>query len=330
MAEFSKALQLIGLLFLVGAPGFWLLLWRPTRDHLADGEESVDATGARLRQRLRVAVLAGAAAAILGAGLDVWRCVAPLTVGLTMPERVELAGSFLWDTRLGQSRLLAAVAAFTAAPIVLWLLGRDNRTGRNAGLYLAEAAVLASGLVMGWAATAVSHAATSSVPSVTVIVDSLHLAAFIAWSGVLFGLSLIDWRQPPTGTRRATRWLCFLLGRSSAAALASVTTLILAGACLAFVLALYMSASTVAVQNALAVDYGRLIFAKGVLLSAALTLAAVNRFAVLGRLRAVVDRTTASEPAEFARIFGRLVRIEALLVLAVVATTAMLVHAAPP
>lgn len=323
MAEFATALQLAGLLLLVGAPGFWLALWRPAV--APTGARRSDETGEPLRRRLRLAVCIGAGAALLGAGLDVWRGIVPLTRGLSAGDSIALTGRFLLDTWLGTSRLVLAVAACAALPAALRLLRHSARPH----IAIAAAPWLVTALAMIWTLAATGHAATGRSPFMAMTANALHLAAFLIWAGVLLGLVLMDWRRLAAGEGAATG-LSVLLRRSSATALSAVSVLVAAGGVLAFVLALGLSATPAAAWQAFASDYGRLILLKSLLLAAALALAARNRFAILPALHAAAAGANATGATEAARKFARLVRLEALIVAGIVATTSMLAHTAPP
>lgn len=325
MAETAKAFQIVGLVLVVGAPAFWLLFWQ----RLAGRDSTIATAGATLRCRLRAAAAAGAGLALVGAGLDVWRGLAPWIGEVPMTDALELAASFLANTRLGQSRGLTIIAAAIAATFAVWILRPGEPSPPSGGLAVASQALAATAVVLGGAAVWASHASTGSAAAGAIIADAAHLAAVVAWGSVLIGLAAVDWVALEGASSQPHQPVIDLLAQTSITALVSVLVLLAAGLWLAFAHALGLSPSLSALRVAQTADYGHLIVIKAGLLLAALVPAALNRFVVIRRLKAAAQ-TQAVLRSHMLPRFGWLVRVETGVFLLLIAAAAALTQTAPP
>lgn len=196
------------------------------------------------------------------------------------------------STRLGVALLARVVLA--AAWLVLILLAARAATGRA----WMNMTVIASFLTLGTFAVS-GHASAGSPAVAHIAVDLVHLSSVAAWAGALPLFALLTGRGAPdvaTEGRRFSR----IAGRAMPVAIVS-------GALLAGGLLDGFDALT-------ATDYGRLLLAKvGVVLMVVLAGAAARR-----RLRGAPGASPRG-----------IVRVEALLVVGVLAVTTFLVGASP-
>jgi len=192
--------------------------------------------------------------------------------------------------------LLAAGAAVTASVPDL-----PRHTRSTAGLL--GSFLIASGFA--WA----GHPAAEPASATWVALDALHVLAAGAWAGGLASLMLVGLRgSSPPGTLET------LATRFSRAATVAMPITIVAG----LVLAMQIGPG---LDGMLGADWGRLLLAKVAFVAAAVVLAGVNRQRTLPAL----NRGGASA----LRAFRRLVTVECLSLVVVVAITAVLVGQPP-
>jgi copper transport protein len=215
-------------------------------------------------------------------------------------------------------KLELCFALFCLATWVNLWLDRPERELRSlAELAATGGALLAAAAVLVMPGTA-GHAAQTSPRGLTLLFDSLHLAAGSIWLGGLVGL-LVLWST--LAPRVRVDALSVSVPRFSALALGS--ELVLVG-----------SGIGEAVDHLPAVDalwrtgYGEAILVKSGLLGAALLIASGNLLRSRPRLIAAPRHPEIGEPA--ARLLRRLVSGEAVLVTAVVFAAAVLSSLAPP
>jgi copper transport protein len=206
-----------------------------------------------------------------------------------------LLGPYLLETRHGN----AVLARFVLAALLL-VAGGPPRSAGNRDR--AVSSVLGAALLLS--ITLVSHAGAQGTPA-AVLVDFLHLTGASAWAGsMLYVASLLPWPsagEAPAATESAAR-------RFSTLGLAGLT-LIAATGVYAAVLRLPDAAALTRTP------YGRALLIKIGIVCAVLCVAAVNRWVALPwMIRGVT-------PAAL----RRLMKIESLLVLAVLAMTGVLV-----
>ncbi|MDQ6836348.1 MAG: CopD family protein, partial [Actinomycetota bacterium] len=204
-----------------------------------------------------------------------------------------------------------------AAWIALWLDRPDRprrsvaELGAGGGAALAGAAVL---LIPG----AVGHAGQTSPRGLAVALDAVHLLAGSFWIGGLIGL-LVLWFSAGAQGRVAT--LGAIVPRFSAVALASVLILLGTGTGAAII---HMPTVAALWET----SYGVAILVKIGLLALACLLASGNLLRARPRLVAARAQPVLGNGA--ARLLGRLVSGEAVLVMGAVFTAAVLSSLAPP
>jgi copper transport protein len=204
-----------------------------------------------------------------------------------------------------------------AAYVSLWL-DRPEREHRSiAELAAITGAVLAAAAVLVIPGAA-GHAGQTPPRGLTVLFDWLHMSAASIWLGGLMGLLVLAARMP-----RATRVpvLSVSVSRFSNVALVSVLALAATG--------LGEAINHLPAVNALwQTGYGRAILVKTGLLATAVALAAGNLLRSRPQLIAASTRPQLGEPA--ARLLGRLVGGETMLVAGAVFVAALLSSLAPP
>jgi copper transport protein len=204
-----------------------------------------------------------------------------------------------------------------AAWISLWV-DRPEREPRS----VSELASVTGGLLGAAAVLAIpgaaGHAGQTSPRGLSLFLDWLHLASGSVWLGGLAGL-LILWLSLPAGLRVAGLSVC--VPRFSNVALPAVLALLATGTLATII---HMPALDALWDT----GYGVAILVKIGLLGAAVLLAANNRLRAKPRLIAAGERPELGPPA--ARLLGRMLSGEALLVTAAVFTAAILSSLAPP
>ena len=206
------------------------------------------------------------------------------------------------------------LALFAAAALLALWLDRPERPHRSLAALLALWGALLAGGAALLAPGASGHAAQTAPRFLSIALDWLHLVAGSLWLGGLLGL-LVLWRSLPPDRR--TAGLAVVVPRFSSVAFVSVLALIGSGTGAALI---HLPTFASLWQT----SYGKAITVKVVLLAAAMLLASVN----LLRTRPAL---AGPEPDESApRLLRRVVRGEALLVVAVVFAAAVLSSLPPP
>ncbi|GGO88243.1 transport integral membrane protein [Nocardioides phosphati] len=242
------------------------------------------------RRALRRTAWGAGAVSLAGGVLAV-----PLTVVQQRGQGLEqLVAGGSW-TGGGAAMHLGLAAVFAGLVLaVVTVVRRDQWPPR----VVRSTAVLAV-LVPACGLSLTGHSRAATPEALVMAVDVLHVVAGSAWIGGLVGLVLVLPRSRPAD-RAGT------LSRFSAFAAGSVALLVLTG--------LVMAWRVLGTWELLASAYGRLLLAKVDLVLVALAYAAVNRGLIRSGATAKV---------------GREVRVEAGLLVAVLALTAVLVNQSP-
>jgi copper transport protein len=307
----ARGLGYLAIAVALGGLAFVALCWRPAVRGEAALEPAAGALEARLWRLVWAAValgiVAGAAAVVLQAAVagetSAWTALDPAVVR-------EVLG-----TRTG-AMLGVRVAAWAALALALVLVWR-----RPSRVTVALAAVPAAVIVAGPALA--GHATTQTPIAVLTPLDIVHVAASALWIGGLVAILL----AVPAATRRLeppvrTRLLAGVLARFSPIALWSVLALVATGA----------------IQSAFHLDwslsplvdtgFGRSLLVKSGLLALLIGLGVQQRRRIIPALRAHVAGGEA--PGGAGRLLRRALRAEVLLLLGVLAATAILVGSPPP
>lgn len=205
-----------------------------------------------------------------------------------------------WTAALASAygRTLVVAAAALLFALAAWLV-----PGRMAPRGLAALAVLGSGIALA----ASGHASLADPQWLMRPAVLLHAVAIAVWAGSLVPFAAMLGKEPEAARKALPRYSTVLLS--------VVLILVLSGTVLAVV--------QVGSFDALwSTAYGNVLLAKLLLLLGLFTLAAINRF---GLTPALVRR----EPAA-ARQFGRSVRLEIVLVCAVLAVASLWRFTPPP
>ncbi len=254
-----------------------------------------DAVHRDLWRRLRAGIWAGALLLVAGSALDVIDTVSR-ALGSFDPSAIL---PYLSETRHGN-----AVLARTAAVGLLLMLGMGHR--RPAAAERAAFATLGLGALA--TISVVSHAGAQP-GFLPVSADLGHLVGVTTWGGALvYGAWLLPWRA----SRAAGAAVEGAAARLSTLGLYSITLIAATG----------VYAALVQLWGPLALTdtpYGRVLLVKLAVVSGVAAIAAINRWVVLPSL----TRGAAAR-------LGGFVKIESLLLLAVLGVTAVLVSQAPP
>lgn len=254
--------------------------------------------------RRRVALLATAAwlALMIGSLGSL-----PLTLQRVLGRwDLQLVRSFAAGTDQGEAvlqRCALATAALALTLLALWLGGRAARA-------LSVTALLA-GVALVDTLSRVAHAAVMQGAAYRLL-DVVHLYVAGAWGGGLIALALWPWRRPPPETAATVERA---LRRHSLTGMLAVVTLALSG-----VLAAQSQLPAAAALTT--TPYGIALSVKLALVAATLLAAAYNRWRLLPRLLA------AQGGGGERMALG--IRLEALLLLAVLLATALLTTRPPP
>jgi putative copper resistance protein D len=209
--------------------------------------------------------------------------------------------------------------AIGMAALVLATAGAFMRSGRDAVAALPTLAALA---VFWYTRSMVSHAASEGDLSLPLLADWIHLGLISLWVGEVLiagGIMLRRGADTVAADRRARA--------AYVASLSASATLALAGI---FVTGLYASWRNLGgLGNLLGNPYGNTLVAKLLLVGAAALLGGFNRFAVMPPWLAR-ESAGAAAPAQLPRRFRRVLQVEALVLLAVVAAAAWLASTSPP
>ncbi|HEX8976426.1 MAG TPA: copper resistance protein CopC [Solirubrobacteraceae bacterium] len=205
----------------------------------------------------------------------------------------------------------------TAAWIALWLDRPDRPRRSVAELGAGTGAALAAAGVL-FIPGAVGHAGQTSPRGLAVALDAVHLLSGSLWLGGLAGLLVLWFGLRGPGRVAA---LSVIVPRFSALALGSVLLLLGTGTGATI---LHMPTLDALWKT----SYGVAILVKIGLLAAASGLAAGNLLRTRPRLAAARERPDRAAPA--ARLLGRLIGGEAIIVTGAVFTAAVLSSLAPP
>lgn len=221
--------------------------------------------------------------------------------------------------------------------LCFWFLKKEQRPwtkGQRVLLLSAAAGVCLTTSLSG-------HAADLGSLTLTVLADWTHLIAISCWVGGLFALRIHLLRQLAL-LEGEIRRDCLAAGieRFSTVAVTSVGALIAAGAYNTYV---HVHSSTLLIGT----SYGRILIVKWALVLPMLALGAVSRYGVLPLLQAHAGRSSRGflarrvsgwikpilnnpTPLELERWFFRLIMIEAILGLGVLACSAWMTQLPPP
>ncbi len=302
----ARALNFIGQATLVGVMLFRWLVWRPALGSADLGEE-VDER-ARARSKRIVFLALGVAAA--GASLTL--LVQSSLVGATIPVWLNTRVGRVWIGRAATLIALAVLAEDIAAA------GR-KRSKRSASTLALNAALIWLGLQLLLTTSLTSHSAAIATPPILPIAaDWLHLTATAMWVG---GLAQMAFVVPAVARLlddedRVWLWLKTVVHFSTVAAI-GLGILITTGA--------YLSFLHVGDWGALpGTIYGRALLFKLALAGVAMLLGAYNLFVVKPRLDRAVDEPEAESSRALQRRFRRVVAVEAIAAMAVLASAGIL------
>jgi copper transport protein len=201
--------------------------------------------------------------------------------------------------------------------IALWV-DRPERPRRSVAELAATTGAALAAVGVLFIPGAVGHAGQTSPRGLSVAFDGLHLISGSLWLGGLIGL-LVLWFG--VGRERRVPALSLVVPRFSAVALVSVLVLLGTGTGATII---HMPAVNALWQT----SYGVAILVKIGLLAVAVALASGNLLRSKPRLVAARTRPELGEPA--ARLLGRLISGEAIIVTAAVFVAAVLSSLAPP
>jgi copper transport protein len=307
----ARGLGYLAIAVVLGALAFVALCWRP----VVGGERELAPAADALQERLvrlvagglALGTVAGAAAIVLQAAvageMSAWTALDPSVIR-------EVLG-----TRTG-AMLGVRLAAWCALAVALIALH-----ARPSCVTAAVAAVPAAAIVAGPALA--GHATTQTPVAVLAPADIVHVAATAVWIGGLVTLLL----AVPAATRRLeppmrTRVLAGVLARFSPLALWSVVALALTGVVQA---AFHLDWSLAPLADT---AFGRSLLVKAALFTALLGLGATQRRRIIPALRGLASGGAA--PGGAGVLLRRALRAEVLLLLGVLAATAILVGSPPP
>jgi copper resistance protein D len=198
-----------------------------------------------------------------------------------------------------------AIAFAGSVLLILATISANAKGSPRLGLFAVGALVAAAGKA------SVGHAADAGAFSLAEGVQTIHLLATAVWGGVVIAGA---WRVlPALGTSLARAFLIRIAGKMSTMAVIAVSLVILTGIYNAW-RGLGGSAETLETSG-----WGHVLVVKGVLIATALLLGAMNRWSVMPRLQ----RTASTVDAH---TFTGVMRMEALLIVAVFVAAAVLSH----
>jgi putative copper resistance protein D len=264
------------------------------------------------RRPVRAAAAAAALVALVANAALLWvESAAMAEVALTE------AGAATWT--MLRSTHLGHAWAIGMAGLALATAGAFMRSGRDAVAALLTLAALA---VFWYTRSMVSHAASEGDLSLPLLADWVHLGLISLWVGEVLlagGVMLRPGADMMAADRRARA--------AYVASLSDSATLALAGI---FVTGLYASWRNLGgLGNLLGNPYGNTLVAKLLLVGAAALLGGFNRFVVMPPWLARESAGNAA-PAQLPHRFRRVLQVEALVLLAVLAAAAWLASTSPP
>ncbi|HTU14184.1 MAG TPA: copper resistance protein CopC [Solirubrobacterales bacterium] len=316
---FDRWAGYVAIAIAVGLLSFLLLLWTPllrARDGLL--APRAEEFGDRLRKILGAAVLTGLIASLLAiplqgataAGTDFWSSLKP-----------EVFREVI-DTRYGTVMVIRVLAWLALVPAVLASAGLARNPGwSRKPLPLAAIAVPAIVLVVTPALA--GHASTQHPIWLLTASDILHVAAMSVWVGGLAALVLLlpSVTRRIAGTAERNSVLVDFLLRFSTVALVAVIVIAVSGSIQAIV---EVNSFPALVDTA----FGRAVLIKIILFAALIAFGASNRRRIIPAL--VARRERGEGPGETGLRARRNLRLEVVLVMAVLALTAALVSYPPP
>lgn len=288
-----KALLLLGVILLVGG-GMTATLVAP----------ELTVAGRVSRRRITWGAVTGAGLLLLGSALDI---VLTLLNALGRSPSNELTYSYLTSTRHGHAVLVRTALVGLVLPLTLWLTHHTaNRVApRGHRPWLTGVYLFAASLLFGTFSYTSHAAAMGGTPPF--IADLAHFAAATVWAGPLLYLALVpDWEEPYQASLQAA------FKRVSFIGLLSVLTLFATG--------IYTTLIHLQEPVRFATStYGFALYIKLALVLVIVGLATVNRFWLLpaflhwGAVR-----------------FKQVVRLEGVLLVAVLVVTGILTTSALP
>ncbi|WP_445152780.1 copper resistance CopC/CopD family protein [Baekduia sp. Peel2402] len=304
----ARGADYLAIALIVGAFLFGLICWR---SGIAPPEAEA-AYECRRRVLLlggaALGVVAGAAGIVLqgatAGGTSFWSALDPDVVREVLGTRF----GTVWGLRVLDLLLIAGLVV---------VAGRGGGSRRLAALLALPVAFLAITPALG------GHATTQHPVALLAPLDVLHVVAMSAWVGGLATLLF----AVPAGTRAIadpaarTPVLAAPLSRFSALALTSVGVLIATGTAQSIV-------HLRSFGDLLHTAFGRAVLVKVIILLALVALGALNRRRSVPRIRAAA--ASGESAGQAGRILRDTLRVEALLMLAVLGATAALVSYAPP
>lgn len=311
----ARGVQFLAIAIAVGALLFLVLLWPRALRRAALGDEAP--ADAAFRARVRALVLGATAAGVLSAAAAIALEAAQVAGEPVLRALGDGALSSTLGSRFGTVWAIAAGVWLALALLSAWWLGPGRALGGvRAGVLLAGALALV--LVPGLG----GHAGALDDAAVLVPLNAVHVLAAAVWTGGIAVLLVA--LRPATATltpERRTGLLVATIADFSALALAAVLLLALTGVMQALVV---VGGPGDLVDTA----YGRLALAKALLLAGLVVLGAAQRRRSLRGLAAA--QRDGAPPGQAGLVMRRLLRAEAVLLLAVFAVTAALSGTAPP
>lgn len=343
----TKWLAILAATTVVGALGLLLLVWLPTLRAAIPASDGAGAvTGRRIARRLLVLTGLGLAVLLVATAVGLVLQAAKVTNRSAFGALDGAALSdFLFNTRTGAiwsaRLLLPLVAGMFLGPLIVTAARGERRVSATAEEggepeSLTPLGPLLFGLALGVAylltISLISHGAAAPfwVPF-TVALDWLHLLGTAVWVGGLFGLVLTVPLVRGFGAAMRPVFAGVVI-RFSQCATISIIVLSLTG--------LYSAWLHVGSLDALLpTEYGRALTIKLVLFAGLVALGAFNHFWLRPRLAAPLPKGGAKRAAAVAeqtrttpvllRQFGRAIRVEALLGVAVILAVAFLTGFVP-
>jgi putative copper export protein/mono/diheme cytochrome c family protein len=298
-----KAVHVTALCLVIGGPLFWICFWRVV--NAADMHQAT----AQVRRRVRYGTYIGACGLLISGYADLLR------VGYQVLEPLTLAScwAFLTGTRYGQMTLLKTVCTS-------FLVGSFAYHSIHYRLWTQITVVLNS-VILLTTVSATSHAAAKP-GLVPVCMDIIHLMGAVTWGGGLLYLACLPWRAIRQAPETYGRSMRRLLERFATMALVAVCLTGASGAILAFlhVYGLVALADT---------PYGRFLTAKIACVILALGVAAWQVTRIGPALRRQARALVPAVASALLQHCGRLVRLEAALLLGALCLAALLTTLPP-
>lgn len=304
MYPLIKSVHFLALYLLLGGPAFWFLVWKPAMGDA--GRKPV--LGQRLQRAVGAALLLGTLFFAVSALWDALRAASQVID----VRDLAMLRLFFRATQFGRLTIIKGVLALLTA-LVFWLaLRRDCKVTASGGF--------ASGLALLVSVSLASHAA--SKPGLfPVVSDVVHLLSSVVWAGGVIYLSLLPWdaiQKAPV-----EKPLAHMVTRFSKLALLAVAVVTATGL---FAGVLHV-ATTMAIPET---SYGRTLGIKVALFIAVMLIAGINLLYLgpgLRRSAVARDRTRYEKTV---RRLGSLVRLEAVLIVALLLAASALTTLPPP